>query len=87
MTLRCLFVDFNSFFASVEQQDRPELRGKPVGVVPVVAATTCCIAASVEAKLEHGISTGTPVWDALERARTSSWSRHVRRAMWKSITS
>ena len=67
MTLRCLFVDFNSFFASVEQQDRPELRGKPVGVVPVVAATTCCIAASVEAKLEHGISTGTPVWDALER--------------------
>ena len=66
MTLRCLFVDFNSFFASVEQQDRPELRGKPVGVVPVIAATTCCIAASVEAKT-HGISTGTPVWEALEK--------------------
>ncbi len=67
MTLRCLFVDFNSFFASVEQQDNPALRGKPVGVVPVVAATTCCIAASVEAKAQHAIGTGTPVWEALDR--------------------
>lgn len=67
MTLRCLFVDFNSFFASVEQQDDPRLRGKPVGVVPVIAATTCCIAASVEAKKLHGIGTGTPVWEALDR--------------------
>ncbi len=66
MTLRCLFVDFNSFFASVEQQDRPELRGRPVGVVPVVAATTCCIAASIEAK-QYGIGTGTPVWEAMEK--------------------
>lgn len=66
MTLRCLFVDFNSFFASVEQYDDPSLRGHPVGVVPVIAATTCCIAASVEAK-DYGITTGTPVWEALEK--------------------
>ncbi len=48
--LRTLAVDFNSFFASCEQTDRPELRGKPVGIVPVVADTTCIIAASYEAK-------------------------------------
>lgn len=66
MTLRCLFVDFNSYFASVEQQDEPRLRGRPVGVVPVLAPTTCCIAASVEAK-QHGVGTGTAVWEALEK--------------------
>lgn len=66
MTLRCLFVDFNSYFASVEQFDREDLRGRPVGVVPVMAATTCCIAASREAKV-HGIKTGTPVREAVER--------------------
>jgi DNA polymerase IV len=58
-----LFVDLNSYFASVEQQDRPELRGKPVGVVPMVADTTCCIAASYEAKA-HGVKTGTMVAEA-----------------------
>lgn len=65
MTLRCLFVDFNSYFASVEQYDEPRLRDRPVGVVPVMAATTCCIAASYEAKA-FGVTTGTPVWQALE---------------------
>jgi DNA polymerase-4 len=58
-----LFVDLNSYFASVEQDVRPELRGRPVGIVPMMADTTCCIAASYEAKA-HGVKTGTIVADA-----------------------
>jgi DNA polymerase-4 len=61
--LNWLFVDMNSFFASVEQDARPELRGRPVGIVPMMADTTCCIAASYEAKA-FGVKTGTIVADA-----------------------
>jgi DNA polymerase IV len=61
--LPSFFVDFNSFFASVEQQLDVSLRGRPVGVVPVMAETSCCIAASVEAK-KCGVKTGTGVRDA-----------------------
>ncbi len=66
--LNALYVDFNSYFASVEQQLRPELRGKPIGVLPVMAETTCCIAASYEAKA-FGIKTGTMVRDARKLCR------------------
>lgn len=61
--LAWLFVDMNSFFASVEQQFRPELRGVPVGVVPVKSEGTCVIAASREAKA-FGVKTGTGVREA-----------------------
>ena len=50
MPLRTLAVDFNSYFASCEQQENPALRGRPVAVVPVVAETTCCISVSYAAK-------------------------------------
>ncbi len=61
-----LHIDLNSFFASVEQQVHPEYRGRPLAVVPTVADTTCCIAASYEAKA-LGIRTGTQVGEAKKR--------------------
>ncbi len=61
MPLRTLFVDMNAFFASVEQEDDPALRGRPVAVVAVDADTTSCLAASYEAKA-FGVKTGVPVW-------------------------
>lgn len=64
--LRWLYVDFNSYFASVEQQLKPALRGKPVAVVPVQTDSTCAIAASYEAKA-FGIRTGTPIYEARKK--------------------
>jgi len=69
MALRELILDFNSYFASVEQQDRPELRGLPVAVAPVMTDHTCCIAASYEAK-RWGIKTGTGVGEARKMCPT-----------------
>ena len=61
--LRYLFIDFNAYFASVEQHDDPALRGRPVIVTPLPGEHTGAIAASYEAKA-LGISRGTSVADA-----------------------
>ena len=63
MPLRTAYIDFNSFFASVEQQERPELRGRAVGVAPLKAETTSLIAVSVEAK-RRGLHMGVRVSEA-----------------------
>ena len=88
MPLRTLAVDFNSFFASCEQQENPKLRGKPIGVVPVMADSSCCIAASYSAK-SKGVKTGTRVTDAkllcpgieLVEARPSLYISYHRRLL------
>jgi len=64
MSLAHLFLDLNSYFASVEQQLEPSLRGRPVAVAPIHTPTGACIAASYEAK-RFGVKTGTKVADAL----------------------
>src|SRR6185503_8000693 len=56
-----MHIDMNSYFATVEQQDNPDWRGKPLGVCEHLGGII--IAASIEAK-KWGIKTGTPVWEA-----------------------
>lgn len=57
-----IHIDFDSFFASVEQQYNPNLRGKPLGVT-AANGRTCIIASSREAK-KLGIGTGSRTYEA-----------------------
>lgn len=61
--IKWLFLDLNSYFASIEQCENPKLRGQPIAVVPMMTESTCAIAASYEAKA-YGIRTGTKIYDA-----------------------
>jgi len=54
-----VLVDMNAFFASVEQHDDPDLRGKPVGVTNGLQGT-CIITCSYEAR-RYGVHTGMRV--------------------------
>ena len=60
-----LHIDFDSFFASVEQQEHEEFRGKPLGVT-AAHSRTCIIAASREAKT-FGIITGSRAFEAYKK--------------------
>lgn len=63
-TLECMYIDFDGFFAAVEEQARPRLRGAAIGVIPFEHATaTIVIAANARAKA-FGVRTGTAVLEA-----------------------
>lgn len=65
-TIEWLYLDFDGFFASVEQQIQPALRGKPIGVTPFRGSDyTIIIACSKEAKAK-GVKNIMPVPDALK---------------------
>jgi DNA polymerase-4 len=60
-----LHIDFDSYFASCEQQFNPQLRGKPIGVT-AQNGRTCIIAASREAK-KLGVKSPSRTWEALQK--------------------
>jgi DNA polymerase-4 len=64
-TIERLYLDFDGFFAAVEQQAHPQLRGRPVGIVPFAGTRhTCVIACSKEAKA-RGAKNVMPIAEAL----------------------
>lgn len=62
-SLNWLYIDINSYFATIEQQLDSSIRNKPVAIVPLLSDHTCAIAASYEAK-RLGIKTGTIIREA-----------------------
>ena len=77
MKFNVLYIDMNSFFASVEQHLNPELRGRPLGITATEGDHGACVAASYEAKA-FGVKTGTRVREARELCPGISFlpSRH-----------
>ena len=58
-----MHIDMNAFFASVEQQTDPELRGKPIAVIGT--GRTVVTTASYEARA-FGVKTGMNTWQACQ---------------------
>ena len=58
-----MHLDMDSYFASVEQQANPRLRGLPIGITGKPIESTIIVTASREGK-KFGLKAGMPVWEA-----------------------
>ncbi|MBP6880230.1 hypothetical protein KBC31_01215 [Candidatus Saccharibacteria bacterium] len=58
-----MHIDLNSAFATTEQQARPNLRGRAIGVTNRISKNCCVIAASIEAK-QQGVKVGMSLSEA-----------------------
>lgn len=68
--MRTIFhIDMDSFFATIEQQARPYLRGRPIVVSGKEGSRSVIVASSVEAK-KLGIKTGMLPFEARARCKT-----------------
>ena len=63
MTRTILHIDMNSYFATVEQQANPLLRGKPIAVSGRPNIQSVVATASYEAK-KYGVKSGMNTWEA-----------------------
>ena len=59
-----LYVDFDGFFASCEEQADPRLYGRPVGVIPFRDARNSCVIASNAQAKSFGVKTGIAIAEA-----------------------